>query len=98
MDQSSLQTLLETMSDHVYFQPPEKLAIEFPCIIYSSDAGDTKFADNVVHSFTQRYQITAIDRSPIGPIREKLAWTPGMLFVRFYVKDGLNHDVFTLYW
>jgi hypothetical protein len=98
MDRLQLQSLLETYTDNVYFQPPDGLAILRPCIVYARDAGSTDFADNKVWSFTQRYQVTAIDRNPDSDIQAKLAMTPQCLFVRHYAKDGLNHDVFTLYW
>jgi len=98
MDQSDLQELLETYAPNVYFQPPPKAEIQYPCIIYSRDAGDTKFANNKVYVFTQRYLVTVVDRNPLGDIREKVAYTDQTLYVRGFVKDGLNHDVFTLYW
>jgi hypothetical protein len=32
-----LQTLLETLTEHVYFQPPENLKVQYPCIVYQRD-------------------------------------------------------------
>jgi hypothetical protein len=33
---AELQILLESITEHVYFQPPENVALEFPCIIYGA--------------------------------------------------------------
>lgn len=99
-----LQTILEDCMGevgkakrHVYFQPPEKTAIQYPCIIYSRDYGDTQFGDNVPYTFVKRYQVTVIDRIPDSPYADKVAALPMCTFQRHYTSDNLNHDVFNLY-
>jgi hypothetical protein len=39
-----LQTLLEETAEHVYFQPPPNIQMQYPCIIYGRDGSDVKFA------------------------------------------------------
>lgn len=97
MDRLLLQEILEMMADHVYFQPPANLAIQYPCIIYQRDSGNTQFADNVPYAFAQRYKVTVVDRNPDSDIPKKVAGLPTCLHVSFFVKDGLNQDIFTLY-
>lgn len=83
---------------HVYFQPPETTAIQYPCIIYARDYGDTQFGDNNPYMFTKRYQVTVIDRTPDTPLVDKVAGLPMCTYQRHYTSDNLNHDVFNLYY
>lgn len=92
-----LQALLEGITEHVYFQPPSNLTMQYPCITYARDAADTKRADNTAYSFTQRYMVTVIDRDPDSIIPAKVRELPMCNYVQFFASDGLNHDVFTLF-
>ena len=92
-----LQTLLETCTPTVYFQPAENITMEYPCIVYQRDSAETLFADNDPYRFTQRYQVTVIDRNPDSPILEKVNALPKCTFNRFFTADNLNHDVFTIF-
>ncbi len=94
-----LQTILETLlgSRNVYFQPPENDKMKYPCIVYSRDNADTKFASNSPYHNTKRYQITYIDRDPDSPIPDKIAMLPLTRFSRHFVAESLNHDVFSTY-
>jgi len=92
-----LQTLLESLAGKVYFQPPPSLQMEYPCIVYQKDNLDTKFANNVPYGTAQRYQVTVIDEDPDSDIPAKIATLPKCSFRRFFIADGLNHDVYTLY-
>ena len=48
-------TLQEIMGDNkVYFQPPENVIMEYPCIRYSRSNGNTRFADNTSYTFDCR--------------------------------------------
>lgn len=69
----------------------------YPCIVYNRDLSQTEYADNVPYAYTQRYQVTVIDKNPDGDIREKVAALPQTLYIRFYAADNLNHDVFNLF-
>lgn len=94
-----LQALLEELhgDDHVYFQPPANVKMEYPCLVYKRDDQDTKFADNVPYGSRQRYQLTVIDRNPDSPMIEKIAALPMCSYSRSFVAENLNHDVFSLY-
>lgn len=95
---SELQTLLETMgATKVYFQPPNNMQIQYPCIIYERDSVDMKYADNTPYSNTKRYMVTVIDRNPDSVIPDMVASLPLCAFNRFYTADNLNHDVYSLY-
>lgn len=89
--------LLMTITDNVYFQPTENTKMQYPCIIYSRDLVDTKFADNEPFGHTKRYMVTVIDRDPDSEIPDKVAELPMSTFNRFYAADGLNHDVYQVF-
>ena len=42
-----LDEILRSLAPNVYFQPPETIKIKYPCIIYSLDDYDTRFADTL---------------------------------------------------
>lgn len=92
-----LQQLLETLCEHVYFQPPTNVQLEYPCIIYKRDFAETGFADNDPYHHTLRYAITVIDRDPDSDIPGKVAGIPMSVFNRFYTADDLNHDVYNVF-
>jgi hypothetical protein len=93
-----LHNLLLAIVDKVYFQPPANIQLEYPCIVYSRDSADTKFADDRPYNYTQRYQITVIDRDPDSSITARVALLPQTTYSRFFAADNLNHDVFSLYY
>jgi hypothetical protein len=97
MDRVQLQTLLESITPKVYFQPKINLQLEYPCIIYKRDSAETEFADNRPYRRTKRYQIMVIDPDPDSVIPDKVADLPSCTFDRFYTADSLNHDVFNLF-
>lgn len=96
---SDLQTLLEMVlgSDRVYFQPPPNVQMEYPCIVYQRDFQQTEFADNTAYSHMKRYQVTAISRDPDSPVPDYLRELRFCSYDRFYTAEGLNHDVFKLF-
>jgi len=92
-----LQQLLETFTEHVYFQPPENVQLQYPCIIYKRDYARTEFADDNPYSHTKRYMVIVIDRDPDSVIPDKVASLPMSVFNRFYTADNLNHDVYNVF-
>jgi len=97
---SELQTLLEALvgeGGHVYFQPPETIRMEYPCIVYKRDTAQTKRADNLLYGNMKRYQLIVMDHSPDSAIPDKVAELPMCTFDRNFSADNLNHDVFNLF-
>jgi hypothetical protein len=94
-----LQALLESIldSENVYFQPPNNIQMQYPCIVYTRDQATTAFADNDPYRYTKKYQVTVIDRDPDGIIPDKVASLPMCVHQRFFTADNLNHDVFNLF-
>ena len=94
-----LQLILEAVlrSRNVYFQPPEAVKMAYPCIRYERDNAKSVFANNAPYRHTKRYQVTVIDRDPDSAIPDRVAALPLCTFSRHYTADGLNHDVYSLY-
>jgi len=93
--QAVLEGLLET--GNVYFQPPENLKMLYPAIVYNRDFQNARFGDNIPYARTLRYQITVIDANPDSPILDRIAEMPMCTFVRHFTTEGLNHDVYDVY-
>jgi len=94
---SELQSLLETLADNVYFQPPPTIQMKYPCIIYHRDSRNTFFADNQPYKHKKRYQVTVVDADPDSDIPEKVAALSLCSYERFFTADNLNHDVYNLF-
>lgn len=80
-------------SDHVYFQPPESVQMQYPAIVYERDTARTQFADNVPHRFTLRYKVTVISREPDSDFHLKIAKLPMTTYERHFTTANLHHDV-----
>jgi len=95
-----LQSLLESVSGvtAVYFQPPESVKIQHPCIIYERISADAKFADNIHYKYQLRYKVTVVDKNPDSEIPGQVAMLPLCSFERHYTAANLHHDVYNLYY
>lgn len=102
-DRNELQEILNElmtgagMEPHVYFQPPPNRGMIYPAIVYNRDSTDTVFAGNLPYKREKRYQVTVIDRDPDSKLPDVVATLPRCIHDRWFAADGLNHDVFTLY-
>ena len=92
-----LQTLLETFTTNVYYQPPVNIQMQYPCITYARDSSETKFADNNPYARTKRYQVTVIDRNPDSELPDQIENLPLCSFSRYFAANNLNHYVFNLF-
>lgn len=92
-----LQNLLKTITANVYFQPPENIKVQYPCIIYERDGSNLEHAANRLYRHTKRYQVTVIDRNPDSALPDMVIELPMCEFVRSYTADNLNHYVFNLF-
>jgi len=93
-----LDALLKTLgTNHVYFQPPSGFQMIYPCITYQVSNADTRFADNIPYRYKKRWQITVMDKDPDSSIPGKVASLPQCTFDRHFATNGLNHDVFVMW-
>lgn len=87
-------------SNHVYFQPPESIRMKYPCIVYERDSVDTNPADDLKYSKHVRYELMYISKDPDTDaiIEQLLDEFKYCRYVRHFVSDNLNHEVFNLYY
>ena len=94
-----LLTVVGRRPFEVYFQPPTGTMIEYPCVIYEKDSGDSLYANNHSYRYTQRYQVTVITREPDCTLPEELLRHFQMCRMdRQFVSDNLYHNVLVLYY
>lgn len=95
-----LQAKLEELmgNRHVYYQPPENLKMEYPCIRYTRNNITSSHADNINYVNKTSYEIVVIDKYPDNAVIEKILELPLSSFDRHYSSDNLNHDVILLYY
>ena len=85
-------------NDHVYYQPPENLKMEYPCIRYSKSDITSRHADNINYVNKTSYEIVVIDKHPDNVVIEKILELPLSSYDRHYISDNLNHDVIRIYY
>lgn len=83
---------------HVYFQPPEKAILAYPCIVYELSGIKTHYADDKPYAHKRKYTVTVIDKNPDSEIPKKLGALPLCSFDRFFTTANLNHFVFSIYY
>lgn len=95
-----LQNVLEDIlgTENVYFQPPESIKLQYPCIRYNLDDIYKQSADNCAYIKTKRYSVTVIDKDPYSEIKDRLLELPMCSMERFFCLNNLNHWVFTLFY
>lgn len=92
---------------HVYFQPPSNITLHYPCVVYKRDGDKPVYADNGKYLDQWSYQLIVIDQDPISSrinaegtktIIDAISELPKCSYIRHYVVDNLNHDMFKIYY
>lgn len=92
------QSLLEGLGGvSVYFQPPPNVTMSYPAIVYNRYGEDVKRADNIRYGNKIQYQVTVIDRDPDSELPGQVAELPLSSFIRHFTTEGLNHDIYYVY-
>lgn len=94
--QSKLENLLG--SRNVYYQPPENLKMEYPCIRYSKSDIQSFYANNKKYIYNDVYDLVIISKKPDDPVIRKILELPYTEFDRHYVSDNLNHDIIRIFY
>ena len=87
-------------SGNVYFQPPESVKMQYPCIVYELSDMPTEKADNQLYIINDRYTITLIHRDPDNDLKKKilLELQPYCELDRVFTSANLYHYVYNLYY
>lgn len=96
-----LQQLLEAVlgSRNVYFQPPEDMKLQYPCIIYFKTSLPIRYANDKMYNKMQGYTMTVVDKDPDSEIPFDIL--NNFKYCRidsFYKSGNLNHTKLTLYY
>lgn len=84
-------------SRNVYFQPPGKTILSYPCIVYERHDIDNVHANDGVYLENVKYRVTVIDANPDSAIVARMNKFRYAKFVRHYAVEQLNHDIFDIY-
>lgn len=79
---------------HLYFQPPESVKLQYPCIIYRLRTFDSEYADNRPYMTAIAYTVTYITRAHDSKVPARLAKEPQFGFDRYYPAESLHHYVY----
>lgn len=83
----------------VYFQPPENMVMEYPCIVYNKTDKKREFGNNSLYLSRQEYQIMLIEYDPDSPIADNMeSYFTHCTITQYYVVDNLNHTTLNLYY
>lgn len=87
-------------SRNVYYQPPENIRMQYPCIVYTPDESSDFFADNRRYLVWYPYRVQIIAHDPEFELFDTF---PD--FFQYatessprFPADNLNHANFTLYY
>ena len=80
-----------------FFQTSESIRMTYPCIVYSLEDVDTRYANNFPYGFDKCYTVIVIDRDPDSEIPDRIGALPMSKFKTKYEKENLNHFVYRLY-
>lgn len=94
---AELEELLN--SNKVYFQPPEKFKMGFPCIKYDFTKLKSAYADNRAYKLATSYTLTYITDEPDdNTVEAIIKHFRYCSYDRCYKSDNLYHHTFLLYY
>ena len=91
-----LHILLKSITSNVYFQPPDKTMINYPCIIYKLEDIKNKSANNKLYKTQKTYQITLIVKDPDSDLIDKVNNLTSIDYIRNFITDSLYHHIWIL--
>lgn len=85
-------------SNNVYFQPPETMKLQYPCIVYFKTMVPVRYANNSPYIYRQGYTVTYIDKNPDSEVPYIILNTFRLDKIdSFYKSEGLNHTKLTIF-
>ena len=86
-------------STNVYFQPPETLKMQYPCIVYFKTSVPARYANDLIYSYKQCYTVTYVDKNPDAELPfDLLKAFQYSKIDSFYKSEGLNHTKLTIFY
>lgn len=86
-------------SRNVYFQPPESIKMQYPCIVYNPAYVNIQRADNKAYRMTDKYNVQYITKEADDTLyHDMLKHFEICSFDRYFRADGLHHYTTSLYY
>lgn len=86
-------------NNNVYYQSPGPNGLSYPCIIYSMEKREERFADSLRYKDWNHYTVTLIGKNPDNDSTiDQILALPYCTHDRRYIADNLYHDVFDLFY
>lgn len=83
--------------NRVFYQPPNGITLDFPCIVYKLSGDKAIHADNLLYGvLSNRYEVTLIDRNPDSVYYNEIRKIKMTNFLRAFDNDNLHHWVFAI--
>lgn len=99
MTRLDLDRELRTLVEHVYFQPPANVQLEYDCIVYQLDNIYVGHADDTDYINKKRYQITLVTKKWNEELIDRIMrHFPGCQYGRPFRSDNLYHNIFFIYY
>lgn len=93
------EILLQSNPASCWFQPPDNTKLRYPAIVYKRKSANIDYADNISYKRMFLYEIKVFDANPDSAFIDWMLDTfPGIKYVNHYTTEGLNVEVFELYW
>ena len=81
-------------SNNVYYDPPESIKMQYPCIVYEHSNDSSRHADDRPYKIDSLYTVTSISRDPESNVPEAIGLLRGSSFDRHFVSENLHHYVY----
>lgn len=79
----------------LYFQPPESVKLEYPCMVYHLKTLTSRKANDRPYHKMIAFDITYITRSPASLVPDRMLSEPLFAFDRYYTAENLHHYAYT---
>lgn len=95
-----LQSALEGITgvNKVYFQPPESIRLEYPCIVYSIKNHGFNHANDDKYIGVDKYEAVLIQKTYNESLIKSILRMKFCSHDAEYLNDNLYHDAFTIFW
>lgn len=97
----ALQKELEQIltNKNVYFQPPESIKVNYPCIIYYLTDVKSFYADDVTYDYDHCYEVTYISKTEDFKIIDEIkTHFKKCIYDSHYIYDNMYCDAFKIYY
>lgn len=84
-------------TSNVYFDPPESFKLQYPCIVYSFETNNDRYADDSCYNRLKRYTITYITKDADDTKVDAFDDIRYCKLVRSYTADGMWHYAYEIY-